>query len=167
MTWYYNIADDASSMDIIDGYDTIITTVNNDGSGFTIPTGIKSIMRSEAEKAEQNGDLERWREIHIQIADDDIGDNETRQATPKLSLSTPDTIPNDGSAKTVTIETDADSEQTATLRIDDLTEQIIVQPDSPYTQDIATTVSAGTVIEVSVNNMDLRGDRAEIEVVSA
>jgi len=72
MTWYYNISDDASGMDIFDHTGTIVKTQENDGSGFTIPSDIQRAMREEADKARSNDNMERWRDIHIRLADNDI-----------------------------------------------------------------------------------------------
>lgn len=47
MTWYYDIADDNSQMDIYDQTGTLVTTVDNDGSGFRIPGDVLEIMRQE------------------------------------------------------------------------------------------------------------------------
>lgn len=76
MTWYYDIADDGSSMEIIDHNQTVVKTLQNDGSGFTIPEEIKSAMREEAEVARDNNNTERWRDIHIRLADDDLSPKE-------------------------------------------------------------------------------------------
>lgn len=77
MTWKYLIADDGSSMDIFDhtqdpSTDTPLETLQNDGSGFTIPDDIQTVMRNEAEKARNNNNTERWRDIHIRMAVNDI-----------------------------------------------------------------------------------------------
>jgi hypothetical protein len=72
MTWKYHIADDGSKMDIYDHTGTIVKTIQNDGDGFLIPTDVTDLMRQEASKARKNGNTERWRDIHIRIADDDI-----------------------------------------------------------------------------------------------
>jgi len=63
-------------MDVIDHNGTNITTIQNNGEGFKIPDDIYDIMRKEAEKARTNGDMERWRDIHIRLADDDISPKE-------------------------------------------------------------------------------------------
>lgn len=52
MTWYYYIADDNSSMDIWDhtqdpATDAPLKTLQNDGSGFTIPDDIEAVMDDE------------------------------------------------------------------------------------------------------------------------
>ncbi len=47
MTWYYDIAADGSSMDVYDHAGTLIETLTNDGSGFTIPDDILEVMRSD------------------------------------------------------------------------------------------------------------------------
>jgi len=72
MTWYYDIDANKESMDIIDHTGDIVTTINNDGSGFIIPDDVFTVMRSEAEKARSNNNTDRWRDIHIRLADDDI-----------------------------------------------------------------------------------------------
>lgn len=98
----------------------------------------------------------------------DYYDSETDEfVTPQLTLDTPDTIPNDGSEETIEITTTARDEQDATLAIDDFSEEITVSTDEPTTETITTTASEGTTIEVSVApESDIRGDTAEIEVVS-
>jgi len=72
MTWTYTTVDDGSHLEIYDHKNEKITTLQNDGRGFTIPTDIFDVMRQEAEKARQNGNMERWRDIHIRLADNDI-----------------------------------------------------------------------------------------------
>jgi len=76
MTWTYNITNDNSSMDVIDSNGTVVTTIQNGGSGFTIPDDVTSVMRDEASTARANGNMERWRDIHIRLADNDIAPKE-------------------------------------------------------------------------------------------
>jgi len=48
MTWYYNISDNGSSMDIYEddpAFTGKVTTLKNDGSGFRIPDDILEIMK--------------------------------------------------------------------------------------------------------------------------
>lgn len=52
MTWFYNITDDGS-MEIYedDGENTrLIKTLENDGSGFTIPNDVREVMRETWEQ---------------------------------------------------------------------------------------------------------------------
>jgi hypothetical protein len=72
MTWKYQTSDDVDEMDIWDHTDTLVKTLQNDGTGFTIPDDVTDVMRSEAAAARDNGNMERWRDIHIRLADDDI-----------------------------------------------------------------------------------------------
>lgn len=44
MTWYYDIAEDGSKMEIYDHTGTVSKTINNDGSGFEIPGDILQAM---------------------------------------------------------------------------------------------------------------------------
>lgn len=76
MTWYYDIADDGSSMDVIDHKGNVIASIANDGSGFTIPDDVFAVMRLEAENARSNNNTERWRDIHIRLADNDVAPKE-------------------------------------------------------------------------------------------
>jgi len=87
--------------------------------------------------------------------------------TPRLEIDAPDTIPNDGTEVEINIETTARDEQTATLEVDDYSEEIAVLPDETFTEQITTTADAGTEIAVSVDNEDIRGDSVTIEVVEA
>jgi len=74
MTWNYDI--DNGEMKVYDHNGDLVTTLENNGSGFTIPDDVSSVMRQQAEKARNNGNMERWRDIHIRIADDDIAPKE-------------------------------------------------------------------------------------------
>lgn len=76
MTWEYNIGDGGSSMDVYDHEDTLVDTVQNDGSGLTIPDDVLTVMRDAAEQARAEGDMKRWRDIHIRMAADDIAERE-------------------------------------------------------------------------------------------
>jgi len=76
MTWYYELNDDNSKMNIYDQSDNLVKTLENDGNGFTILDDVCSVMRSEAEKARSNSNMDRWRDIHIRLADDDIAPKE-------------------------------------------------------------------------------------------
>lgn len=71
MTWTYKIID-GSELEIYDHNDQKIKTIQNDGTGFVIPDDITDVMRDEAEKARSNSNMERWRDIHIRLADNDI-----------------------------------------------------------------------------------------------
>jgi hypothetical protein len=72
MTWFYDISEDGSQMEIIDHSGTVVKTVDNDGSGFELPGAVLSVMRTEAAEARSNGDMSRWRDIQIHISADDI-----------------------------------------------------------------------------------------------
>lgn len=53
MTWYYDISDDGSIMDIYEDdaeFTGKITTLQNDGSGFRIPDEVRDVMRETWEK---------------------------------------------------------------------------------------------------------------------
>jgi len=76
MTWNYDIADDGSEMKVIDSKGNLVETIQNDGSGFEIPNDVTSVMREQAEKARANNNMERWRDIHIRLADNDIAPKE-------------------------------------------------------------------------------------------
>jgi len=45
MTWYYQIQDDNSRMDIYDHTGTNVQTLQNDGSGFSVPEDVHAVMR--------------------------------------------------------------------------------------------------------------------------
>lgn len=88
--------------------------------------------------------------------------------TPRLTIEAPDTIANDGTAKEITIETTARSDQPATLSVGDYSEEIKVPTDSSYIDQITTIAAAGTAIEVVAEpDTDVRRETAEIEVVEA
>jgi hypothetical protein len=72
MTWTYQVSGGGDSMDIFDHTGALIKTVQNDGSGFSLPRDVLDVMRAEAKKARKNNDTERWRDIHIRIADNDL-----------------------------------------------------------------------------------------------
>jgi len=76
MTFYYKISNDGSDMTVYDHTGKEIKTRKNDGSGFTLPDDVCGVMRDEAEKARQNENMERWRDIHIRLADNDIAPKE-------------------------------------------------------------------------------------------
>ncbi|AFH21655.1 hypothetical protein OSG_eHP6_00110 [environmental Halophage eHP-6] len=71
MTWEYTTTNDGK-MKIYDGNNNLISTIENDGSGFTIPQDILDVMRNEAQKAMNNDNLDRWREIYTQLSSNDI-----------------------------------------------------------------------------------------------
>lgn len=53
MTWTYDIADDGSQMGIYEDdpeHTGLITTLDNDGSGFRIPNDIEAVMRATWEQ---------------------------------------------------------------------------------------------------------------------
>jgi len=76
MTWHYQIAEDGSVMEIYDHSGSLIQSIQNDGSGFTIPDDVTTVMRDEAERARSKNNTERWRDIHIRLADNDIAPKE-------------------------------------------------------------------------------------------
>lgn len=44
MTWYYDIADDSSHMDVHDHTGSLVRTVENTGGGLTVPTDVLDVM---------------------------------------------------------------------------------------------------------------------------
>lgn len=74
MTFTYDIATDGSSMDVVDHTGTVVRTLSNDGGGFRLPQDVCDVMREEAEKARSNGNMSRWRDIHIRLASNDISE---------------------------------------------------------------------------------------------
>jgi len=75
MTWTYKLTD-AGNCSVYDHTDTHVTVVQNDGSGIRIPDDVVDVMRQEAEAARDNGNTERWRDIHIRLATTDIEERE-------------------------------------------------------------------------------------------
>jgi len=71
MTWEYTTTNDGK-MKMYDGNNNLISTIENDGSGFTIPQDILDVMRNEAQKAMNNDNLDHWREIYTQLSSNDI-----------------------------------------------------------------------------------------------
>lgn len=61
-------------MEIYDENGNLVKTANNDGSGFetTNPDIVVETMREKADAARANGNMERWRDIHIRLASNDI-----------------------------------------------------------------------------------------------
>lgn len=56
MTWYYDIADDGSSIDVYDHTGALAETITNDGSGFTFPRDVFAVMETELiEEYQANG----------------------------------------------------------------------------------------------------------------
>jgi len=75
MTWTYKITD-AANLSVYDHTDTHVTVVQNDGSGIRLPDAVLDVMREEAEAARANNNTERWRDIHIRLATNDIEERE-------------------------------------------------------------------------------------------
>jgi len=75
MTWTYKITD-SSNLSVYDHTGTHVAVVQNDGSGIRLPDDVQEVMRSEAEDARADGNTERWRDIHIRLATDDIEERE-------------------------------------------------------------------------------------------
>jgi len=75
MTWTYKITD-AGNLSVYDHNDTHVTVVQNDGSGTRLPDDVIDVMREEAETARANNNTERWRDIHIRLATNDIEERE-------------------------------------------------------------------------------------------
>jgi len=70
MTWYYDIADDYSSMKIYEDdpeFTGKIDTLQNDGSGFRIPDDVRDVMREtwEQEASLDNSPVMSTRAGHI------------------------------------------------------------------------------------------------------
>jgi hypothetical protein len=72
MTLKYEISDDMQELKVFDHNGNLIKTVQNDGKGFNIPQDIKDIVFDEAEKVQSNGNIQKWRELHLRLASDKI-----------------------------------------------------------------------------------------------
>lgn len=84
MTWYYDEADDGSSMDIYEDdpeFSGLIDTLQNDGSGFRIPDDIRAVMRAtwEAEANLGNSPVMNVRAGHILM---DLVTDNIQEGTP-------------------------------------------------------------------------------------
>lgn len=55
MTWYYDIADDGSSMDVYDQTGKVVETLQNGGEGFRIPDDVTSVMQSQIVPTDSDG----------------------------------------------------------------------------------------------------------------
>jgi len=75
MTWTYKITD-SSNLSVYDHTGAHVTVIQNDGSGIRLPDDVVDVMRSEAEDARANNNTERWRDIHIRLATNDIEERE-------------------------------------------------------------------------------------------
>jgi hypothetical protein len=75
MTWTYKLTD-SSNLSVYDHTGSHITVVQNDGSGIRLPDDVVDVMRDEAETARDNNNTERWRDIHIRLATNDIEERE-------------------------------------------------------------------------------------------
>jgi len=75
MTWTYKLTD-SSNLSVYDHTGTHVTVVTNDGSGIRLPDDVVAVMREEAEAARANNNTERWRNIHIRLATNDIEERE-------------------------------------------------------------------------------------------
>jgi len=75
MTWTYKITE-ASNLSVYDHDGNHITVVENDGSGIRLLDDVLAVMREEAEAARANNNTERWRDIHIRLATNDIEERE-------------------------------------------------------------------------------------------
>jgi len=75
MTWTYKLTD-AGNLSVYDHADVHVTTVMNDGNGVQVPDDVQEVMRSEAEDARADNNTERWRDIHIRLATNDIEERE-------------------------------------------------------------------------------------------
>lgn len=85
--------------------------------------------------------------------------------TPQFSIDGPNEIPNDGTTKTITVDTTARSEQNATFTVEDYSTDITVSQETPYTKNISTTESAETTLTVSVTNDKIGSATHEITVI--
>jgi len=72
MTWMYELVNGSDKLIIYDHNDEKIVEKKNDGSGFHLPEDITNTMREEAEKAREKDNMNRWRDIHIRLADNDF-----------------------------------------------------------------------------------------------
>jgi len=75
MTWTYKLTD-SSDLEVYDHNDTLISTVENDGSGVRIPDDVEEVMVKDAQGARMAGDMMRWREIHIRLAAGQVEERE-------------------------------------------------------------------------------------------
>jgi len=75
MTWTYKLTD-ADNCSVYDHTDTHVAVIQNDGSGIRLPDDVVDVMRDEAEAARDNNNTERWRDIHIRLATNDIEERE-------------------------------------------------------------------------------------------
>lgn len=78
MTWYYDIADDNSEMDIYDRDGSLDRTLTNNGGGFTIPEDVfQAIEEAAIEEYSANGFSNRL----LQLLRDAIFEN-IQEGTP-------------------------------------------------------------------------------------
>jgi len=71
MTWTYKLTD-AGNLSVYDHKQNHVAVVEDDGSGITLPDDVCDVMLSEADIALDNGNVDRWREVCIRIAAEDI-----------------------------------------------------------------------------------------------
>jgi len=76
MTWLYEIGADGDKLMVYDHNGNLIKTVSNDGDGFRFVEVVSDVMKSEAQKARNNDNMSRWRDIHIRLAAKDIAAKE-------------------------------------------------------------------------------------------
>jgi len=76
MTWTYSINKEKKQMEVYDHNGDMVGAVPKGDSGYRTHADVTQIMRQEADKARSNGNMERWRDIHIRLADDDIARKE-------------------------------------------------------------------------------------------
>jgi len=64
-------------MHVYDHTGSLVETIENDGSGFHFPSDIFAVMRQEATKAREKGNIDRWRDIQTQIKSSAIESNDS------------------------------------------------------------------------------------------
>lgn len=74
MTWYYDISTDRSSMDVYDHTGSLITTIANDGTGFSIPNDVLDVMYDELQTALSNNNNTRAIKISADAACEQINE---------------------------------------------------------------------------------------------
>jgi len=71
MTWYYEISSDSRSADVYDHTGTLITTIDNNGTGFS-KQDVLEVMHSELHAALSNSNSSRAIEIAADAACEQI-----------------------------------------------------------------------------------------------
>ena len=85
-----------------------------------------------------------------------------------LVIDAPDTIPNDGTAETVTITVNDPDTRTVTVAVEETTETFEATPlQTTHEVSVSSTAAAGTTFEVAADADGLDRAAATIEVVAA